>query len=127
MTTFVTCDPGATDDRYAVIKARQQDTWAAGDFAVIGNTLQLVGELLSEAVDVRAGQLVLDVAAGNGNATLAAARRGATVTSTDYVPELLEKAAARATAEGLKVEFQVADAEALPFADGSFDAVLSTF
>jgi ubiquinone/menaquinone biosynthesis C-methylase UbiE len=109
------------------IKARQQATWASGDFAVIGTTVQIVGELLAEAVDVRAGERVIDVAAGNGNATLAAARRFAEVTSTDYVPALLDKGKARADAEGLKVVFKVADAEALPFADASFDVALSTF
>jgi ubiquinone/menaquinone biosynthesis C-methylase UbiE len=112
---------------FAAIKQRQQATWASGDYAVVGTTLQIVGETLAEAVDVRAGQRVLDVAAGNGNATLAAARRFAEVTSTDYVPSLLDKARERARAEGLPVHFQVADVEALPFADGSFDAVLSTF
>ena len=111
----------------AAIKARQQATWASGDFAVIGTTLQIVGESLAEAVDLRAGERVLDVAAGNGNATLAAARRFARVTSTDYVAHLLDKAAERAKAEGLAVDFQVADAEALPFADASFDVALSTF
>jgi len=109
------------------IKRRQQMTWASGDFAVIGTTLQIVGESLAEAVDVRAGERVLDVAAGNGNATLAAARRFAQVTSTDYVPALLEKGRERARAEGHHVEFEVADAEDLPFADGRFDVVLSTF
>jgi SAM-dependent methyltransferase len=109
------------------IKQRQQATWASGDFAVIGTTLQIVGESLAEAADVRAGEHVLDVAAGNGNATLAAARRFADVTSTDYVPALLDKGRGRAEAEGLAVRFQVADAEDLPFADGSFDVVLSTF
>ncbi|MBX9702391.1 MAG: class I SAM-dependent methyltransferase [Acetobacteraceae bacterium] len=111
----------------AALKARQQATWSAGDFAVIGTTLQLAGEQLCEAVDLRAGERVLDVAAGNGNATLAAARRFAEVTSTDYVPALLERGRARATAEGLPVAFQVADAEDLPFENGQFDVVLSTY
>jgi len=117
----------AVTPNYALIKQRQQATWASGDFAVIGVTLQIVGESLAEAVDVRADERVLDVAAGNGNATLAAARRFAEVTSTDYVPALLDRGADRARAEGLRVTFQPADAEALPFADGSFDAVVSTF
>jgi SAM-dependent methyltransferase len=117
--------PAAPD--FAAIKQRQQATWASGDFAVIGTTLQIVGESLAEAADIRAGERVLDVAAGNGNATLAAARRFAEVTSTDYVPTLLDKGRARAAAEGLQVDFRIADAEDLPFKDGSFDAVLSTF
>jgi ubiquinone/menaquinone biosynthesis C-methylase UbiE len=112
---------------FAAVKQRQQATWASGDFAVVGTTLQIVGAMLAEAVDVRAGERVLDVAAGNGNATLAAARRFAQVTSTDYVPALLDKGRERARAEGLAVRFLEADAEELPFADGSFDVVLSTF
>lgn len=119
--------PQAAAPDFVAIKQRQQTTWASGDFAVIGTTLQIVGEALAESADIRAGERVLDVAAGNGNATLAAARRFAQVVSTDYVPHLLEKGRARAQAEGLEVEFRIADAEALPFADGSFDAVLSTF
>ena len=111
----------------AAIKARQQATWASGDFAVIGTTLQIVGETLAEAADVRAGERVIDVAAGNGNATLAAARRHAEVTSTDYVPSLLERGRERALAERLDVTFRVADAEALPFGDASFDVALSTY
>ena len=109
------------------LKGRQQAAWSSGDYAVIGTTLQLVGELLAEACDLGYDERVLDVAAGNGNATLAAARRGCRVTSTDYVGALLERGAERAQAERLEVEFQVADAEALPFKDASFDAVLSTF
>ena len=118
-------DANAPD--FAAIKQRQQATWASGDFAAIGVTLQLVGELLAEAADIRANEQVIDIAAGNGNATLAAARRFAKVTSTDYVPALLEKGRMRAAAEGLPVEFREADAEALPFADASFDVALSTF
>ena len=112
---------------FNALKTRQQAAWASGDYAVIGTTLQLVGELLAEACDLRCDDQVLDVAAGNGNATLAAARRGCRVTSTDCVAGLLERGAERARAEGLQVSFQVADAEALPFADASFDKVLSTF
>lgn len=111
----------------AALKTRQQGTWASGDYAVVGTTLQIVGEQLCESLDVRAGQKVLDVAAGNGNASLAAARRWCDVVSTDYVPALLGRGRERAAAEHLKIEFQEADAEALPFPDGGFDAVVSTF
>ena len=123
--TAVALQPATPDLR--AIKARQHAIWASGDFAVIGTTLQPVGESLAEAADICGGDRVLDVAAGNGNATLAAARRFAAVTSTDYVPQLLEKARARAGAEGLQVSFQTADAEDLPFPDASFDVALSTF
>lgn len=109
------------------IKARQQAAWSSGDYAIIGTTLQIVGENLCEAADVHAGERVLDVAAGNGNASLAAARRGARVVSSDYVPALLQRGRARAEADGLVIEFREADAEALPFEDGSFDLVLSVF
>lgn len=112
---------------YAAIKLRQRAMWACGDYAVIGTTLQIVGESLCEAIDLRAGERALDVAAGNGNATLAAARRFALVTSTDYVGGLLDVGKARAAAENLPVDFREADAEALPFPDGSFDVGLSTF
>jgi SAM-dependent methyltransferase len=109
------------------VKNKQMTAWASGDYAVIGTTLQGVGESLAEACDLRWDELVLDVAAGNGNATLAAARRGCKVTSTDYVAGLLDRGAERARAEHLDVTFRVADAEALPFDAGSFDVVLSTF
>ena len=111
----------------AAVKRRQQAAWSSGDYSIVGTTLQIVGETLCEAVDLRAGQDVLDVAAGNGNATLAAARRGCKVTSTDYVSTLLERGAERARAERLDVTFEVADAEALPYEDAGFDAVVSTF
>jgi SAM-dependent methyltransferase len=117
--------PGQPD--LAAVKTRQQGAWSSGDYAVVGTTLQIVGEDLCEALDVRAGQKVLDVAAGNGNVSLAAARRWCEVTSTDYVPALLERGRQRAAADGLTIAFQVADAEALPFADKSFDVVVSTF
>lgn len=121
-----TRQPAAPPDLGAV-KARQQAAWSAGDYALIGTTLQIVGEELCEALDLRAGEKVLDVAAGNGNATLAAARRWCDVVATDYVPALLARARERAAAERLEIEFREADAEALPFADGSFDVVVSTF
>ena len=108
------------------IKGRQQAAWASGDYSAVGARLPLVAELLCEAVDLRAGERVLDVACGNGNAALAAARRFCQVTGVDYVPALLERARQRARAEGLEVTFEEADAEHLPFPDGSFDAVLST-
>jgi ubiquinone/menaquinone biosynthesis C-methylase UbiE len=110
-----------------MIKSRQQAMWASGDFAVIGTTLQIVGEELCEAMDLRSGQRVLDVAAGNGNAALAAARRWCDVTASDYVPALLDRARERALAERLPLKIEIADAEALPFPDESFDAVTSTF
>jgi ubiquinone/menaquinone biosynthesis C-methylase UbiE len=109
------------------VKTRQQAAWSTGNYAVVGTTLQIVGENLCEALDLRSGARVLDVAAGNGNATLAAARRWCDVTSTDYVPSLLDSGRARAVAEGHEVRFQEADAENLPFADASFDVVMSTF
>jgi len=124
--SLVASSRGADID-LAAVRQCQQATWACIDFANMGTTLQIVGERLAEAVDLRAGEAVLDVAAGNGNASLAAARRFARVTSTDFMPHLLEKVAARATAEGLDVDIRVADAEALPFSDGSFDVVLSAF
>jgi SAM-dependent methyltransferase len=109
------------------VKGKQQAAWSAGDYAVVGTTLQIVGEMLCEALDLRAGERVLDIAAGNGNATLAAARRWADVTSTDYVEALLERGRVRASAEGLTARFEQADAENLPYADANFDVVLSTF
>ena len=124
---MTTPNPHTAAPDYAAIKQRQQATWASGDYAVVGTTLQIVGEQLAEAADVRADDRVLDVAAGNGNATLAAARRYAQVTSTDYVDALLDKGRQRAQAEGLTVTFEVADAEALPYEAASFDVVMSTF
>jgi len=118
--------PLATID-LATIKGRQRVAWSSGDYAIVGTTLQIVGERLCEAVDLRSNQRVLDVAAGNGNATLAAARRFADVVSTDYVSTLLDRGRERAKAERLVVTFQEADAENLPFAEASFDVVLSTF
>jgi SAM-dependent methyltransferase len=108
------------------VKQRQQTAWASGDYAAVGTRLLLTAELLCESVDLRAGERVLDVACGNGNAALAAARRFCPVVGVDYVPALLERARQRAQAEGLEASFQEADAEALPFPDASFDVVLST-
>ncbi|HSC85778.1 MAG TPA: class I SAM-dependent methyltransferase [Polyangiaceae bacterium] len=109
------------------IKEKQRAMWSSGDFSVIGVTLQEVGETLCEAVDIVGGERVLDVACGNGNATLAAARRFARVTGLDYVPALLEGARRRAEAEGLQLALIEGDAEALPFEEDVFDAVVSTF
>ena len=127
MTSVKEQDRGVVPSGPTSVKERQQATWASGNYGVIGATLQIVGEQLCETVNLRSGDRVLDVAAGNGNATLAAARRFASVTSTDYVPALLDEGRRRAEADHLQVTFQVADAEALPFPDAAFDVVLSTF
>ncbi|MEM8741357.1 MAG: methyltransferase domain-containing protein [Pseudomonadota bacterium] len=126
MTATAALAPSPTSD-FAAIKTKQRAALGDGNYAIVGATLQIVGETLAEAADLRAGEAVLDVAAGNGNATLAAARRFCEVTSTDYVPELLEAGHRRAKANGFEIAFQEADVEALPFADNSFDAVTSTF
>lgn len=126
-TTTPAASPHAGPVDLKALKARQQAAWSSGDYALIGTTLQIVGEDLCEALDLRAGQRVLDVAAGNGNASLAAARRWCDVVASDYVPALLEGARERAAAERFAMEFREADAEALPFQDASFDAVVSTF
>lgn len=125
MTATLSVAPATSD--LSILKTRQQAAWASGDYSVVGTTLQIVGETLCEAADIQSSERVLDVAAGNGNATLAAARRWAHVTSTDYVSALLDDGRLRAQAEQLPVTFEVADAEALPYGDDSFDAVLSTF
>jgi ubiquinone/menaquinone biosynthesis C-methylase UbiE len=133
MTTILDCPPSqrspatTTVVDLGAVKTRQQATWASGDFAIIGTTLQIVGESLCETADLAAGSRVLDVACGNGNATLAAARRFCNVTGLDYVPALLARAKERAAAERLTVDFVEGDAEALPFEGASFDVVLSTF
>jgi SAM-dependent methyltransferase len=125
MSAIISTSPPTVD--LTAVKTRQQAAWSTGNYAVVGTTLQIVGENLCEALDLRSGAHVLDVAAGNGNATLAAARRWCNVTSTDYVSSLLESGRARAQAEGHTIQFQEADAENLPFPDASFDAVMSTF
>jgi SAM-dependent methyltransferase len=109
------------------VKVRQQQMWATGDYAEVGARLQIVSEMLCEAVDLRAGERVLDVATGSGNTALAAARRFCDVTGIDYVPALLERGRERAEAERLPVDFREGDAEQLDLPDTSFDVVLSTF
>jgi SAM-dependent methyltransferase len=127
MTDTLTKPKPATAPDFEAIKTKQQAAWGSGDYALIGSTLNIVGEELAEAADINPGERVLDVAAGNGNATLAAARRYAEVTSTDYVESLLEKGRRRTEAEGMHVAFQQADVENLPFENASFDVVVSTF
>ena len=129
MTTSTTVDPATPEPApdLGAIKTRQQATWSSGDYHMIGTQIQVVSELLIEALDVHSTERVLDVATGSGNAALAAARRGCAVTGVDYVPALLERARRRAEAEGLTVEFVEGDAEALPFPDASFDVVSSVF
>ncbi len=133
ITTATTCPPSPAttrivhDQGFGVIKSRQHAAWSAGDYAIIGTTLQIVGERLCESLDIRSGQRVLDVASGNGSAAIAAARRFCDVTATDFVPSLLERARERAMAERLPIRTEVADAEALPYPDSSFDVVTSTF
>ncbi|MEX3011541.1 class I SAM-dependent methyltransferase [Hoeflea sp. TYP-13] len=119
--------PIAESPDYGKIKTKQNGAWSSGDYGKIGITLQITGEELAEAANIAPGSTVLDVAAGNGNATLAFARRWCVVTSTDYVATLLEAGRQRADAEGLDATFRVADAENLPFDDGQFDGVVSTF
>ncbi len=128
METFMNiASPQISAPDLAAIKSKQHATWSSGDYAAVGTTLQIVGETLAEAMDLRPDMRVLDVAAGNGNATLAAARRYCNVVSTDYVTSLLRSGMARAEAERLTIAFREADAEALPFEASSFDAVMSTF
>jgi ubiquinone/menaquinone biosynthesis C-methylase UbiE len=126
-TSTVSQNPPPVQPDLKAVKTRQQGAWSSGDYAVVGTTLQIVGEELCEALDIRSDSKVLDVAAGNGNVSLAAARRWCDVIATDYVPALLDRARERAAAERLTIEFREADAEALPFADDSFDVVVSTF
>lgn len=118
---------GRGDLDLEAVKQRQRTVWATGDYAVVGTRLVIVSELLCEAADVRTGSRVLDVACGHGNTALAAARRGALTTGLDFVPALLDRARERAAAERLEIEWREGDAERLPFEDGAFDAVLSTF
>lgn len=121
---------GPEEDRvsvdYAAVTGRQQMVWSLGDYGRVGSLLSWLGECLVERLDIHSGERVLDVAAGNGNASLPAARRFADVLATDYVPDLLAEAEERALADGLPLGTREADAQALPFADGEFDVVMST-
>lgn len=119
--------PNSDTPDFTAVKAKQQKTWATGDFSMVAITINLVSELLCEALDLRPDERVLDVATGSGNTAIAAARRWCDVTGVDYVPELLERGRERANAERVDVTFADGDAEALPFPDASFDVVTSTF
>ena len=110
---------------FEAIKGKQRTTWASGDYAVVASTIQYMSELLCESIDLHAGDRVLDVATGSGNAAIAAARRGAVVTGIDFTPGLLEQAARRAEAERVHIDLMEGDAEALPFPDDAFDTMIS--
>jgi ubiquinone/menaquinone biosynthesis C-methylase UbiE len=109
------------------MQARQQTSWAGGDYAVAGNALQMVSEELCESVNLCQDERVLDVAAGSFHASLAAARRWCEVTATDHASDLTSRGRERTEARAVGVQFVDADAEALPFADQSFSAVISAF
>jgi SAM-dependent methyltransferase len=108
-------------------KTNPKRAWEGGDYFVSSHHLQWVSELLCEAMEPHAASRVLDIACGNGNASLSAARRGCRVTGIDLAPELLDQAYERASAEHVDIDFLEGDAENLPFADEAFDVVLSTF
>lgn len=130
MTTATATPVQSTPPDLTAIKRKQQATWSSGDFSVVASRIQFVAEQLAESADLRPGWRVLDVATGSGNAAIAAiaaARSGCSVTGVDYVPSLLETGRGRVAAEGLDVELIEGDAEVLPAASGSFDAVLSVF
>ena len=112
---------------FGAVTQKQQQTWAKGDFHEVARSVIPVSELLVQTLNPRPGQRVLDVACGSGNAALAAARRYCEVSAIDYVPALVERGKVRAAAEGTPIDFRVADAQALPFEDGAFDAVTSVF
>jgi ubiquinone/menaquinone biosynthesis C-methylase UbiE len=116
-----------TASTFDQLKRRQQQMWASGDFHAVATLIQPVADALCDAAALRAGWQVLDVATGSGNAALAAARCGCDVVGIDYVPALLARGRRRAEAEGLAIELLDGDAEAIPFPDGSFDAVLSVY
>jgi SAM-dependent methyltransferase len=119
--------PNAHPTDYQVVTETQRATWSSGDFHQIARQNVVMADALCKAADPHAGEGVLDVACGSGTAALVAARRYCDVTGIDYVPALIERARMRAAADALDVEFRVADAQVLPFADASFDVVLSVY
>lgn len=118
---------GKTITELESLKNRLRNTWIAGDFGRIATSFEAGAEQFVQRLGLQPGMRVLDVACGTGNLALPAARAGAAVTGLDIAPNLIEQAQANAAAEGLSIRFEVGDAEAMPYEDGSFDVVMTMF
>lgn len=109
------------------LKTKLRATWVAGDFAEIAKSIEKGATEFVARMDLTSGTRVLDVACGNGNTVIPAAQAGAEVTGIDLAPYLIEQAVARAAVEGVEAEFDIGDAEAMPYVDGSYDVVMTMF